>query len=65
MKLLRTIFKKYLEILNMSFKHHHFFLQDAGFSEKANISVTYTQIPAMPDSVLSPKTTFLGESECS
>lgn len=49
----------------MSFKHHHFFLQDAGFSEKANISVTYTQIPAMLDSVLSPKTTFLGESECS
>lgn len=49
----------------MSFKHHHFFLQDAGFSEKANASVTYTQIPAMLDSVLSPKTTFLGESECS
>lgn len=70
MKLLRTTLKKKLEILNISFKHHNFFLEDAEFNQKANnlkanTSVTYTEIPEMLDDVLSPKNTFLGESECS
>lgn len=36
MKLLRTTLKKKLEILNISFKHHNFFLEDAEFNQKAN-----------------------------